>query len=200
VVAEGSEGWLRLGPTTVALSLLNALVFVALTVNADLVDVLGLPGGWGELAQQPWTALTVMFTSGNIVHLLGTVAVIAIAGGALERRVGSVDVLAIYLLSGLAASAAIATAVSAGVGGSSTSLGASGAFLGLVGALAVMPASTAAIARLHLSKVVVVIVVVNLLAPALGIGDWTSTAAHATGLAVGALWGVGRRARQGVPV
>jgi membrane associated rhomboid family serine protease len=99
VVAEGSEGWLRLGPTTVSLSLLNALVFVALTVNADLVDVLGLPGGWGELAQQPWTALTVMFTSGHVAHLLVAVAVIAVAGGALERRVGSVQVLAIYLLS-----------------------------------------------------------------------------------------------------
>jgi membrane associated rhomboid family serine protease len=58
-----------------------------------------LPAGWGELAQQPWTALTVMFTSGHVAHLLVAVAVIAVAGGALERRVGSVQVLAIYLLS-----------------------------------------------------------------------------------------------------
>jgi membrane associated rhomboid family serine protease len=196
VVESGSERWLRLGPTAIALSCLNALVLVALTVNADLVDVLGLPAGWGELAQQPWTALTVMFTSGNIAHLLGAVVVIAVAGGALERRVGSVHLLAIYLLSGLAASAAIATAASAGVGGSERSLGASGAFLGLVGALAVMPASRAALERLHLPKVVTVIVVVNLLAPALGLGDWTSTAAHLTGLAVGALYALctgGRR-------
>jgi membrane associated rhomboid family serine protease len=195
VVEDGGERWLRLGPTTIVLALLNVLAFLALTVDAELVDVLGLPAGWGELAQQPWTALTVLFASAHIAHLLVTVAVIVVAGGALERRVGSVEVLAIYLLSGLAASVAIATAVSAGVGGSETSLGASGAFLGLVGALAVMPASTAAVARLSLSKVVVVVVVLNLLAPVLGIGDWTSTAAHVTGLTVGALYGLRRRTR-----
>jgi hypothetical protein len=64
------EPWAR-GAATAALSLLNALTFVALTFDADLVDVLGRPARWGELAQQPWTSFTVMVT------------------GALERRVGS---------------------------------------------------------------------------------------------------------------
>jgi membrane associated rhomboid family serine protease len=196
VTDDNSERWLRLGPTTIALSLLNALAFVALTVKADLVDVLGLPAGWGEIAQQPWTALTVMFTSGHIAHLLVTIAVIVLAGGALERRLGSVHVLAVYLLSGLAASVAMATAVSAGVADSETSLGASGAFLGLVAALAVLPAGTSAIARLSLFKVVVVIVVVNLLQPVVGIGGWTSTAAHLTGLTVGALYALRTRGRR----
>jgi membrane associated rhomboid family serine protease len=199
VVDDGNERWFRLGPTTIALSLLNVLAFVALTVNAELVDVLGLPAGWGELAQRPWAALTVMFTSGHIVHLLVAVAVIVLAGGALERRVGSVDVLAIYALSGLAASAAIATTASLGGGDSQTSLGASGAFLGLVGALAAMPAGTAAIARLNLSKVVVVILVVNLIQPVVGIGDWTSTAAHVIGLTVGTLYARRTRVRPKVP-
>jgi len=199
LVGDGTEHWLRLGPATMALALLNAAAFAALSVDVDLVDVLGLPAGWGEFAEQPWTAITATFTSGTFAHLLVAVAVIAVAGGALERRVGSVRVLAIYLLSALAASVAIATAASAGVGGSQTSLGASGAFIGLVGALAAMPATTAAVARLNLSEVVVVIVVVNLLAPVAGIGDWTSAAAHVTGLAVGSLLGLRTRAGQRFP-
>jgi membrane associated rhomboid family serine protease len=195
VVKEGSERWLRLGPTTAALSLLNALTFIALTVDADLVDVLGLPAGWGDLAQQPWRAFTVMFTSGHIAHLLVAVAVIVVAGGALERRVGSLDVLATYLLSGLAASVAVVATASAGAGSSETSLGASGAFLGLLAALAVMPAGTATVARLNLSRVVVVIVMVNLLQPVLGVGGWSSAAAHVTGLMVGTVYGLRMRAR-----
>jgi membrane associated rhomboid family serine protease len=196
---DGDEKWLRLGPATVALVLLNTAGFVALTVDGDLADVLGLPAGWSEIAQQPWTLLTVLFTSASVAHLLVAVAVIVLAGGALERRVGSVNVLGVYLLSGLAASLAMATAVSAGVTGTQTSLGASGAFLGLVAALAAMRPSTAALARLSLPKIAVAIAALNVLAPVLGVGDWTSSVAHLSGLAVGAAWGLRARAAERVP-
>jgi membrane associated rhomboid family serine protease len=68
------------------------------------------------------------------------------------------------------------------------SVGASAAFLGLVGALAASPPSAWG-TKLPLGKIVVVVLVVQLVAPAVGIGDWLSSAAHLTGLAVGLAYG-----------
>lgn len=199
MVDDGNERWLQLGPATGALSLLNVAGFVAVSANDRLAELLGLPEGWGELVQRPWTAVTVLFTSGHVTHLLAAVAVLVVAGGALERRVGPAGVLAVYLLSGLAAAAAMATAASLGVDTAPVSFGASGAFLGLVAALAALPPTTPTLARLSLHKAVVVIVVVNLVAPVAGLGDGTSSVAHLAGLAVGALWSVGSRTGRDVP-
>lgn len=139
--------------------------------------------------ERPWTAFTVAFTSGHVLHVLVAVAVVFFAGGALERRMGSWHVVGFYALSGVGGSVAMAIAAiaaSAGAGGPEVSLGASAAFLGLLGALAAT--ADIAIERLNLSKVVVV-VGLNLLQPLAGVGEWTSSVAHVAGIAVGAVWG-----------
>lgn len=170
--------------------LVNVGAFAALTINSRLDDVLGLPRGWSELVERPWTAFTVAFTSGHVLHVLVAVAVVFFAGGALERRMGSWHVVGVYALSGVGGSVAMASAASAasaGAGGPEVSLGASAAFLGLLGALAAT--ADIAIERLNLSKVVVVVVGLNLLQPLAGVGEWTSSVAHVAGIAVGAVWG-----------
>jgi membrane associated rhomboid family serine protease len=73
------------------------------------------------------------------------------------------------------------------------SVGASAAFLGLVGALAASPRGAWG-ARLPMDKIVIVVVVIQL-APVAGIGDWASSAAHLVGLAVGAAYGCLLRAK-----
>lgn len=191
-----TEPWLRPGPATIGLVSINVAVFTALTIDSGLDEVFGLGRGWGEVFERPWTLLSVAFTGANLLHLALAVGVICLAGGAVERRVGSLHMIGIYLASGVGGSMAMATAASAGVDASEISLGASAAFLGLAGALAALPADEA-IGRLELPRVVFVVAGLNLVQPVLGVGDWTSSAAHLAGLAVGAAWiYLGWRARR----
>lgn len=115
-------------------------------------------------------------------------------GVAVERRLGSLHLLGTYLLSGAAGSMAVATSSSAGAGDAEVSVCASAAFLGLLGAITAGPESPL-VERLQLSKVVGVVLVVNLALPVLGIGHWTSSVAHVAGIAVGALYGYVLRTR-----
>jgi membrane associated rhomboid family serine protease len=198
-VRPDTEPWLRVGPATIGLVLSNVAVFVARTIDSGLDDVLGLRRGWNEVLEQPWTLLSVAFTGANLLHLALAVGVILLAGGAVERRVGSLHLLGIYVASGVAGSMAMATAASAGVDASEISLGASAAFLGLVGALAALPTDKA-LGSLHLPQVAIVVTGLNLIQPVLGVGDWTSSAAHLAGLAVGAAWiELGWRPRRSSP-
>jgi len=175
------------GPATIGLALINVAVFVALATDSGLDDVLGLGRGWSEVLDRPWTLLSVAFTGTHLLHVALAVGVILLAGGALERRLGSLHLIGIYVASGVGGSVAMATAASAGVDTSEISLGASAAFLGLVGALAALPME-GAMARLNLPKVAVVVAGLNLVLPLLGWGDWTSSVAHLAGLAIGATW------------
>jgi hypothetical protein len=77
--------------------------------------------------------LTVVFTNEALIHVVAAVAVIGLIGVRFERHAGSAHVLGVYLLAGLAGSLAfVATATATGV--TDPSVGASAAFLGLVGA------------------------------------------------------------------
>ena len=173
-------------PMSAVLLALNLTVFVAVNIEGRLLDVFSLPPDWAGLLQQPWTVLTVFFTADAFVHIAVAILVIGLFGGKLERIAGSVQVLMVYLLAGLAGSLAlVATAAVTAV--DEPSVGASAAFLGLVGALAVCPRDAQG-DELAVGKIVVVIVVLQLVAPALGIGDWASSAAHLAGLAVGAAY------------
>ena len=75
------------------------------------------------------------------------------------------------------------------------SVGGSAAFLGLLGALATSPRSSWG-ARLQIDKIVVVVLLIQLVAPVLDIGDWVSSAAHTTELAVGGVYGYLLRSRR----
>jgi membrane associated rhomboid family serine protease len=116
------------------------------------------------------------------------VAVLAIGlfGPKFERAAGSVHVLTMYLLAGLAGSLAIIV-TSTLTGLDEPSVGASAAFLGLVGALAASPRGAWG-AKLPMDKIVIVVLVIQL-APVAGIGDWASSSAHLVGLAVGVTYG-----------
>lgn len=185
-------GSLRHHPASAALIVANLAVFVVLTVASHLEQALGLPPEAGMLVERPWTPLTVMFTSANALHVLVAVLVLGLVGCGVERRVGPWHLLAVYVLSGLAGSLAVLT-TSAATGYTDTSLGASAAFLGVLGMAAFLPPS-AALQKLQLPQVLVVVLVVNVAAPLLGMGAWVSSAAHAAGLAVGLLYGFSRRA------
>jgi membrane associated rhomboid family serine protease len=104
-----------------------------------------------------------------------------------ERVAGAGHVLGVYLFAGLVGSLALVT-TGAVTGFDEPSVGASAAFLGFVGALAVLPRAAWG-KRLEVGKIVVVVLATQVLVPAIGIGDWVSSAAHVAGLAVGAGYG-----------
>jgi membrane associated rhomboid family serine protease len=165
----------------------NLTVFVAVSIEPRLLDVLALPSDWAGLAEQPWTLVTAFFTAEALAHVAVAVLVIGLVGGRFERVAGSAQVPAVYVVAGLAGSLAFVAAVGV-TGVDDPSVGASAAFLGLVGALAASPRDAWG-AKLALGKVVVVVLVIQLVAPAAGLGDWVSSAAHLAGLAVGAAFG-----------
>ncbi len=157
----------------------NLAVFLAVTINRELLGVLALPPDWPGLREQPWTLLTVFFTAEQLIHIGGAVLVIGLFGTRFERVAGSVHVLGVYVLSGLAGSLAlVATAVVTGF--DEASVGASAAFLGLMGALAVCPRQAWG-AKLPVDKIIVAVMVVQL-APIVGIGSWVSSVAHLVGI------------------
>jgi membrane associated rhomboid family serine protease len=173
-------------PMTGVLIAVNVAVFVAVSVENGLLDALALPPDWAGVLEQPWTVITVFFTAELLIHVAAAVLIIALFGGKYERIAGSVHVLVVYLIAGLAGSLAL-VATAAPTGHEEPSVGASAAFLGLVGALAASPRDAWG-DKLPVDKVVIVVIVMQL-APAVGIGDWVSSAAHLMGIAVGAAHG-----------
>lgn len=174
-------------PMSAVLIAVNLAVFVAVSIEGRLLEFLALPPDWAGVAAEPWTLLTVFFTAELIFHIAVAVLAIGLFGPKFERVAGSVHVLVVYLLAGLAGSLAIIV-TSALTGLDEPSVGASAAFLGLLGALAALPRGVWG-ARLAMDKIVIVVVVIQL-APVAGIGDWASSVAHLVGLAVGAAYGL----------
>lgn len=181
-------------PAALTLTVVNVAVWVLLASDAALEQTLGLTGGWDGVLDRPWTPLTVLFTSGHPLHLLAAVGVLLYLGAEVERIAGPTHLVLVYLLAGLVGSAAfVLLATPTGFDG--TALGASAAFLGVLGALAAAP-PTARSERLDLRKILVAILLVNLSTPVLGIAEWVSSIAHLAGIAIGAAFMLvrGRRA------
>jgi membrane associated rhomboid family serine protease len=174
-------------PMTIVLIGVNLAVFIAVNVDRRLLDGLALPPDWARLLDQPWTVLTVFFTAEVLIHVAGAVLFLVIFGVRFERIAGAGHLLGVYLLAGLAGSLAL-LATAAVTGFDEPSVGASAAFLGLMGAVAACPREMWGTRLGHLEKAVAVVVVAQL-APALGVGDWVSSAAHLVGLGVGAAYG-----------
>jgi len=80
---------------------------------------------------QPWRFITSMFLHGSLSHLLANLFALLLFGFILERTIGSEKFLAVYLISGILANLIA-------VNFYSTSLGASGAIMGIIGALAIL--------------------------------------------------------------
>ncbi len=118
---------------------LNLLVWLAMTLSGVSGTA---PTGhalarWGSNVSgltwphQPWRLVTSLFVHGGITHLLLNMASLWLLGVLLEVRTGGWRLLATYLASGVAASAATLWYHSGGI----NSTGASGAIFGLYGLL-----------------------------------------------------------------
>lgn len=121
-IVAGGAGSLLTGPTGAELVRLGASVGVA-QVDGDLV---------GIATGQEWRMLTAIFLHGGVFHLLMNAYALWIFGPVVEAELGRARFLAIFLVTGLCASAA-SYAFSPMIP-PQVSVGASGAIFGVVGA------------------------------------------------------------------
>lgn len=165
----------------------NVAVFVAVHVWSSLLGHLVLIGVWPPVSFNPiegvaageWYRLaTSMFTHEAVWHIAFNMLSLWWLGGPLERALGRVRYLALYLISGLAGSALTYLLAS----GSTASLGASGAIFGLFGATAVL------VRRLNYDmRPIIALLVINLIFTF----SWSNIAwqAHIGGLVAGVVIG-----------
>ncbi|HWC14509.1 MAG TPA: rhomboid family intramembrane serine protease [Actinomycetota bacterium] len=117
-------------PITRAILILTVLVFAGQILIPGLTNLLGMrpdlaaDGEW-------WRFVTPMLVHGGAFHLLMNGYVLFAIGPAVEQRYGSARFAAIYLLAGIGGSVASFALNDCGILG----VGASGAILGLLGAL-----------------------------------------------------------------
>ncbi|MFJ4775237.1 rhomboid family intramembrane serine protease [Streptomyces sp. NPDC088762] len=172
---------------------LNAAVFLAGLAAPALVIRLELLGRYVEFFGAPvegvstgqyYRLVTSVFLHVEWWHIIGNMIGLWVIGGPLEAALGRARYLAVYLLSGLGASALVYLLTPP----NTPTLGASGAVFGLLGATVVL------VRRLrHEMRPVIVMVVFMLVLTFVPLGGSLNVSwqAHVGGLVTGALVGLG---------
>jgi membrane associated rhomboid family serine protease len=178
------------------------LVFISLNVLAFVIEL--SYGGWNDLALhrlgalepysvlvlgQYWRLVTALFLHAGPVHLLFNLFALYVLGVPLERSIGSARFCVCYLIAGVGSTAGVVMLARLGLIRPTLLVGASGAVMGVVGALAgfLLLHRDAPRAKQRLSNVVMIIVIqiaFDLSTPQV------SMAAHLCGLVTGFLVGL----------
>lgn len=115
------------------LMVLNIVVFLMqifdreITVGFGFIPMLAI--------EQPWRFVTSMFLHANFIHLLFNMIVLYTAGRLIEVRIGTVEFLKLYLISGLLGNLLFLLISYANyISPTTIGIGASGAIAGLLGA------------------------------------------------------------------
>ncbi|WP_020386681.1 rhomboid family intramembrane serine protease [Kribbella catacumbae] len=118
---------------TITLLVLNVLVFIAVRSGSPQIlrDLVLVPV---LVESEPWRLITSAFTHVQIFHIFSNLFMLWMLGPQLEQMLGRLRFAVLYLVSGLGGGVAV-WLISAPGG---ATLGASGAVLGLVGALLVI--------------------------------------------------------------
>ena len=110
----------------------NSLLFIATTINYELIFLLGLQPA--SFLGRPWTIVTNLFIHGGMWHILANMLTLYFFGGYLTRSIGVRNLLVIYFLGGILGNMFYMLLASP----FSIAIGASGAVFTLGGILAVM--------------------------------------------------------------
>ncbi|MFQ6020720.1 MAG: rhomboid family intramembrane serine protease [Candidatus Aenigmatarchaeota archaeon] len=137
-----------------------------------------------DVLSRPWIIITHIFLHGSLEHLLFNMLALALFGSILEKIIGGKRFLIIFFISGIIA--AIGSIMFY-----ESSIGASGAIFGILGALGVLrPRMTVYLGYIPMPMAVAVIFwaigdLVGLFAP-----DYVAHAAHLAGLIFGLAYGI----------
>lgn len=137
-----------------------------------------------DVLSKPWTVITYMFLHAGILHIFFNMLMLFFFGPLLERQIGSLRFLALFLASGILAGLAQALIFGGNV------LGASAAIFGVMGTLAALMPNL----RIFLYFVPMKIIYAVLLFAFLDLimirsGDQIAHLAHLVGLAIGLAYG-----------
>ena len=129
--------WLA-STVTVALVLINVVLYLATFVTGDLLHDAGVLDVTSVVRDGEWRRLiTAVFLHADLMHLFSNMVLLFYIGGVVERNLGAVFYLALYLLSGIAGNA-LTVLYELARNEHWTSLGASGAVFGVMGAMLVL--------------------------------------------------------------
>lgn len=118
----------------VILVAVNAIVFLICTFTGDLLYNKGAFHVMSILQGEWYRLFTSMFLHWNVEHIFSNMIVLYYVGSIVERKLGPLPYIALYMFSGLAGNIfSMCYEMLAGIGGSSA--GASGAVFGVEGAL-----------------------------------------------------------------
>lgn len=130
----------RREPVTILLIIVNVLAFLATDITGfsqDVTHMLECGAAYTPLIVENgevYRLFTSMFLHFDISHLINNMLVLFVLGSRLERTVGRIRFLAVYLLGGLAGNM-ISLALELKQGDYSVSAGASGAVFAVMGAM-----------------------------------------------------------------
>lgn len=176
---------------TLWLSLICIIVFIIQNIFTGFTDIFMLTS---QALKMPWQFLTAVFLHGGIIHLIYNLFALLLFGLILEKRIGSRNFLALFLISGI-----LANLISFSFYPSS--LGASGAIMAVMGALAVLnPTMTVWAFNLPMPMFIAAILWAGgSLMGVFGFGDQSiGYLAHLSGLVLGMLYGLFLRLRHPV--
>jgi len=184
---EKHNGMLRKRKGTVAIILVNLLVFTALNLIPAIEENLLLNPEFSVVIDKPWTLFTVFFSHQLLLHFMLNMVLLYIFGLELEKITDSKSVVSLYISAGLIGSL---ETVPASVLGKSDDLiaGASAAVFAVVAAFAVMRPDTSILkskAKLWAVALFIFNAVTLISNPQMA----QSTVAHVTGIIVGVLVG-----------
>jgi membrane associated rhomboid family serine protease len=175
----------------VRLAIVCTVVFVLQTLVPPLTDSLSLVSA--DILVRPWILLTAIFAHGSVMHLIYNMFALLLFGSILENVIGGRRWLMLFFASGILANIAAAFFYP-------SSLGASGAIFGLLGALAVLrPRMVVWVTYVPLPMFIAVAVWAAGDLFGLFFPSDVANAAHLAGLAIGVLTGLVLRKRFGEP-
>jgi rhomboid protease GluP len=182
---ESFSQYIRLYPVVTFFLALNILIYVVMLLPSIGQQVLYHGVGINFLISDGewWRLLTPMFLHGGIMHLLFNMFSLFIFGPELEKIAGKARFLTIYMLAGTFANIATFFLQAPEY----TSLGASGAIFGILGAFGALVYYTKRILP-QLRQIILPIIVISIVMTYIQPG--INTTAHITGLVVGFLIGL----------
>jgi rhomboid protease GluP len=123
---------------TIILLIINIIVFILCSQTGDLVYNIGSMDAQSVFINHEYYRLvTAMFIHGDVEHIVSNMIFLVGLGQMLESAIGHVKFLLLYMFSGIGASV-ISMAYSYSSGDIYSSVGASGAIFGLIGALFIL--------------------------------------------------------------
>jgi membrane associated rhomboid family serine protease len=186
---------LRSAPAVLIFILLNAVAYLfEISVgdwnDPEVLHRIGALEFYSVIVQHEyWRFFTALFLHGGFIHLLFNLVALYILGPPLERSIGTTRFVTCYMISGLGSGVGVIGLTSIGLVQPAQLVGASGAIMGIVGALAgfLVRYRHAPQAKQRLANVVMIVaiqIVFDVSTPQV------SMAAHLCGLVVGFFLGI----------